>query len=91
MEKNESEAAEGATKGSHSSMEDDEAKKIVESLTDSITKEASASGVAGAAGGAAGASGGAGKMREMEESTKDIVRKAAQAVGSLKETEFDIR
>ena len=27
----------------------------------------------------------------MEESTKDIVRKASQAVGSLKETEFDIR
>lgn len=27
----------------------------------------------------------------MEESTKDIVRTAAVAVGSLKETEFDIR
>lgn len=27
----------------------------------------------------------------VEESTKDVVRKAAQAVGSLKETEFDVR
>lgn len=27
----------------------------------------------------------------MEDSTRDIVRKAAAAVGSLKETEFDIR
>lgn len=27
----------------------------------------------------------------VEESTKEIVKKAAQAVGSLKETEFDIR
>lgn len=51
-------------------MEDAEAKKIVESLTDSITQ---------------------GDKREIEESTKDIVRKASQAVGSLKETEFDIR
>jgi len=51
-------------------MEDDEAKKIVESITDSITS---------------------GEKRDIEESTKDIVRKAAMAVGSLKETEFDIR
>ena len=27
----------------------------------------------------------------MEDSTKEIVKKAANAVGSLKETEFDIR
>ena len=51
-------------------MEDDEAKKIVESITDSITS---------------------GDKRDIEESTKDIVKKASQAVGSLKETEFDIR
>ena len=51
-------------------MEDDEAKKIVESITDSITS---------------------GEKRDIEESTKDIVRRAALAVGSLKETEFDIR
>ena len=51
-------------------MEDDEAKKIVESITDSITS---------------------GEKRDIEESTKDIVRRAAMAVGSLKETEFDIR
>ena len=51
-------------------MEDDEAKKIVESITDSITS---------------------GDKREIEESTRDIVKKASLAVGSLKETEFDIR
>lgn len=51
-------------------LEDDEAKKIVESLTDSITS---------------------GEKKEIEESTKDIVKKAASSVGSLKETEFDIR
>ena len=51
-------------------MEDDEAKKIVESITDSITS---------------------GEKRDIEESTKDIVKRAAQAVGSLKETEFDLR
>ena len=28
---------------------------------------------------------------QVEDSTKQIVQKAAQAVGSLKETEFDIR
>lgn len=27
----------------------------------------------------------------MEESTKQIVKKAAQAIGSLKDTEFDVR
>lgn len=53
-----------------STMEADEAKKIVESITDSITS---------------------GEKRELEESTKQIVKKAAQAVGSLKETEFDVR
>lgn len=51
-------------------MEPDEAKKIVESITDSITS---------------------GEKQELEESTKEIVRKAATAVSSLKETEFDIR
>ncbi|XP_054268542.1 clustered mitochondria protein homolog isoform X2 [Macrosteles quadrilineatus] len=51
-------------------MEADEAKKIVESITDSITS---------------------GEKQELEESTKEIVKKAALAVGSLKETEFDIR
>lgn len=51
-------------------LEDEEAKKIVESLTDSITN---------------------GEKKEIEESTKDIVTKAALAVGSLKDTEFDIR
>ena len=51
-------------------MEEEEAKKIVESLTDSITS---------------------GEKKDIEESTKDIVKKAAQAVGSLKDTEFDIR
>uniref|UniRef100_A0A646QCK0 Clustered mitochondria protein homolog n=1 Tax=Hemiscolopendra marginata TaxID=943146 RepID=A0A646QCK0_9MYRI len=48
------------------SMETDEAKKIVESITD-------------------------GEKMELEESTKEIIKKAANAVGSLKETEFDIR
>merc|ERR1719295_896490 len=32
-----------------------------------------------------------GEKQEMEDSTKEIVKKAANAVGSLKETEFDIR
>ena len=32
-----------------------------------------------------------GEKKDLEESTKDIVKKAAQAVGSLKDTEFDIR
>ncbi|GLV34583.1 clueless [Carabus blaptoides fortunei] len=48
-------------------IEADEAKKIVESITDGNNK------------------------LELEESTKDIVKTAALAVGSLKETEFDIR
>ncbi|XP_014288289.1 clustered mitochondria protein homolog isoform X1 [Halyomorpha halys] len=52
------------------SMEHAEAKKIVESITDSITS---------------------GDKQEFEESTKEIVKRAATAVGSLKETEFDIR
>eukprot|EP00096_Caligus_rogercresseyi_P001416 TRINITY_DN1226_c0_g1_i1.p1 TRINITY_DN1226_c0_g1~~TRINITY_DN1226_c0_g1_i1.p1 ORF type:complete len:1301 (+),score=495.78 TRINITY_DN1226_c0_g1_i1:192-4094(+) len=51
-------------------MEDEEAKKIVESITDSITS---------------------GDKKDIEESTRDIVKKASLAVGSLKETEFDIR
>ena len=51
-------------------MEEEEAKKIVESITDSITS---------------------GEKKDIEESTRDIVKKAALAVGSLKETEFDIR
>jgi len=51
-------------------MEEDEAKRIVESMTDSITS---------------------GEKQDMEDSTKEIVKKAATAVGSLKETEFDIR
>lgn len=50
-------------------IEPDEAKKIVESITDSIT----------------------GEKKELEESTKEIVVKAAHAVCSLKETEFDVR
>lgn len=50
-------------------LEADEAKKIVESITDSIT----------------------GDKQELEESTKEIVRKAALAVCSLKESEFDVR
>merc|ERR1712142_726870 len=51
-------------------LQEDEAKRIVESMTDSITS---------------------GEKQEMEDSTKEIVKKAATAVGSLKETEFDIR
>ncbi|VEN54580.1 unnamed protein product [Callosobruchus maculatus] len=49
-----------------SQLEDAEAKKIVESITD-------------------------GSKLELEESTKNIVKTAAMAVGSLKDTEFDIR
>ncbi|XP_018580275.1 clustered mitochondria protein homolog isoform X1 [Anoplophora glabripennis] len=49
-----------------SQMEDAEAKKIVESITD-------------------------GSKLELEESTKNIVKTASIAVGSLKDTEFDIR
>jgi len=59
---------EGAEK--ESDMEEDEAKRIVESMADSITS---------------------GEKKEVEDSTKQIVKKAALAVGSLKETEFDIR
>jgi len=62
------EKEEGAEK--ESEMEEDEAKRIVESMTDSITS---------------------GEKKEVEDSTKQIVKKAALAVGSLKETEFDIR
>ncbi|XP_049819505.1 clustered mitochondria protein homolog isoform X2 [Aethina tumida] len=49
-----------------SQIQEDEAKKIVESIKD-------------------------GTKAELEESTKNIVKTAAAAVGSLKETEFDIR
>nr|CAD7587604.1 unnamed protein product [Timema genevievae] len=55
---------------SESQIDADSAKKIVESITDSITS---------------------GEKKELEENTKEIVRKAAEAVGSLKETEFDVR
>ena len=51
-------------------MEEEEAKRIMETITDSITN---------------------GEKQEMEDSTKEIVKKAAQIVGSLKDTEFDIR
>ncbi|XP_076160033.1 clustered mitochondria protein homolog [Ptiloglossa arizonensis] len=51
-------------------IEADEAKKIVESITDSIT---------------------GGEKQELEESTKEIVRRAAAAVGSLRDAEFDVR
>ncbi|EZA50535.1 clustered mitochondria protein homolog isoform X2 [Ooceraea biroi] len=51
-------------------IEADEAKKIVESITDSIT---------------------GGEKQELEESTKEIVRGAALAVGSLRDAEFDVR
>lgn len=64
------EAEKKTSNSGNGKMEDDEAKKIVESITDSITS---------------------GEKRDIEESTKDIVRRAAMAVGSLKETEFDIR
>ncbi|XP_059480383.1 clustered mitochondria protein homolog isoform X2 [Neocloeon triangulifer] len=61
----------GEEKGStEKEMETEEAKKIVESITDSITS---------------------GEKLEMEESTREVVKKAAVAVGSLKETEFDVR
>lgn len=53
-----------------SKIEDTEAKKIVESITESITS---------------------GEKRKIEDSTKEIVKKAASAVGSLKESEFDLR
>ncbi|CAG9863368.1 unnamed protein product [Phyllotreta striolata] len=49
-----------------SQLEDAEAKKIVESITD-------------------------GSKMELEESTRTIVKTASMAVGSLKDTEFDIR
>lgn len=55
------------TAGDQNQIEADEAKKIVESITEGTNKQ------------------------EMEESTKDIVKTAALAVGSLKDTEFDIR
>jgi len=68
VKKEENKKDEGSEK--ESEMEEDEAKRIVESMTDSIT---------------------CGEKKEVEDSTKQIVKKAALAVGSLKETEFDIR
>ncbi|XP_034241557.1 clustered mitochondria protein homolog [Thrips palmi] len=52
-----------------SELEADEAKKLVESITDSLTN---------------------GDKKDLEESTRSIVRQAAEHVGSLKEAEFDI-
>lgn len=49
-------------------IEADEAKKLVENVTESIAAE-----------------------KQVEENTKDIIKKAASAVGSLKESDFDIR
>ena len=54
-----------------SKMEEDEAKRIVDSMSEGITCVE--------------------KKKQVEDSTKPIVQKAAQTVGSLKETEFDIR
>ena len=68
IKKEESKKDDGSEK--ESEMEEDEAKRIVESMTDSIT---------------------CGEKKDVEDSTKQIVKKAALAVGSLKETEFDIR
>ncbi|ROT81544.1 hypothetical protein C7M84_025309 [Penaeus vannamei] len=51
-----------------SEIEAEEAKKIVENVTESIAAE-----------------------KQVEENTKDIIKKAAAAVGSLKEADFDIR
>ena len=68
VKKEENKKDEGSEK--ESELEEDEAKRIVESMTDSIT---------------------CGEKKEVEDSTKQIVKKAALAVGSLKETEFDIR
>jgi len=68
VKKEENIKEEGSEK--ESEMEEDEAKRIVESMTDSIT---------------------CGEKKDVEDSTKQIVKKAAVAVGSLKETEFDIR
>lgn len=56
----------GNTEEKKDQLEDAEAKKIVESITD-------------------------GSKIELEESTKNIVKTASMAVGSLKDTEFDIR
>lgn len=82
-EENREQSGDNKAKDDKSRMEEEEAKKIVESITDSIT---SGSGSSGAGGG-----GPSGEKREVEESTKDIVKKAARMVGSLKDTEFDIR
>ncbi|XP_018008261.1 clustered mitochondria protein homolog isoform X2 [Hyalella azteca] len=49
-------------------IEADEAKKIVENVTESIAAE-----------------------KQVEENTRDIIKKASAAVGSLKESDFDIR
>lgn len=49
-------------------IEAEEAKKIVENVTESIAAE-----------------------KQVEENTRDIIKKAAAAVGSLKESDYDIR
>lgn len=49
-------------------IEAEEAKKIVENVTESIAAE-----------------------KQVEENTKDIIKKASAAVGSLKEADFDVR
>ncbi|KAF2351823.1 Clustered mitochondria protein [Trinorchestia longiramus] len=49
-------------------IEAEEAKKIVENVTESIAAE-----------------------KQVEENTRDIIKKASAAVGSLKESDFDIR
>ena len=49
-------------------IEAEEAKKLVENVTESIAAE-----------------------KQVEENTRDIIKKAAAAVGSLKESDFDVR
>lgn len=68
-EKKESKKDSKDDKDKDSEMEADEAKKLVESFTDSLTN---------------------GDKKDLEESTRSIVRQAAEHVGSLKEAEFDI-
>ncbi|XP_034943486.1 clustered mitochondria protein homolog [Chelonus insularis] len=59
-----------SNKEDESNIEADEAKKIVESITHSIT---------------------GGEKQELEESSKEIVHRAAAAVGSLREAEFYVK
>lgn len=68
-EENEKEDKEENEKGKdNKDIEAEEAKKIVENVTESIAAE-----------------------KQVEENTKDIIKKAAAAVGSLKEADFDVR